>query len=591
LSVKKRRVKYTTKKQALSYNYFKNLIIYFLLIVGLFPGLFGLIGIYNESKKELISSKGLYFKEVALSTAFQVEKILEEKIEAIKRLTLSPSLQFILTLPVDKTHREIKNFKRIFVPEMIKKDIVFNIYNKAGKMVYSTNDTKIGTSVPHAIGAINNEGLMYISDVVKTENSVNQFHIEIFAPIKDENDRNIGTIQAIYIVDQLFNTVKGVKIGTTGHANLVDSSGTILICPVFQARSHRITNDLLRVLLDHSAGWSIVDDDAHGSRGSIIGYAPINLRKEGLHSASFGKRDWYIFTLQSPIETFASVHKFKSSSIVYAVILIVLVLLLCLLALRQILKAQKAHELDIKHIEKTEAAKLFMSNFQQLMLNPLDKLKAWLDKVENHNNSEELKPKAIRAIRQHLSFLESMTRHLSFYSKTNAIKLELVELSQLVTTSLSLLEYMLSSHTTKVIFDKSKGPIILAGEPQLLSIVVINIILNAIHAINGNGIINITLHKSGKWGIFRIIDNGCGISDEEIEYVFDPLYTTKKGHKGYGLGLSVSRSIIEGHDGEITVKSTKGEGTSVEVKLRLANDAELEASQRKSTDTNLVSPI
>lgn len=591
MSVKKRRVKYTTKKLALSYNYFKNLIIYFLLIVGLFPGLFGLIGIYNESKKELISSKGLYFKEVALSTAFQVEKIIEEKIETIKRLTLSPSLQNILTLPADKSHRDIENFKRIIEPEMVKKDIVFKTYNKTGEMVYCSENIKIGTSIPSAIAAIENDGLMYISDVVEKPDSDDQFQIEIFAPIKDENGNNIGTIQANYVVDQLFSTVTGVSIGTTGHANLVDSSGTILICPIFPAKSHKITDELLRTLSGHSAGWSIVDDDAHGSSGSIIGYAPINLRKEGLHSASFGKRDWYIFTLQSPIETFASVHKFKSSSIAYAVILIVLVLLLCLLALRQILKAQKALELDIKYKEKTEAAKQFMSNFQQLMLSPLDRLKRWLDKVENHNNIEELKPKAIRAIRQHLSFLESMTRHLSFYSQTNAIKLEPVELSQLVTTSIALLEYMLSNQKIKVVFDKSRGPIILAGEPQLLNIVVINIILNAIHAINGNGIINITLHKSGKWGIFRIIDNGCGISDEEIEYVFDPLYTTKKGRKGYGLGLSVSRGIIEGHNGEITVTSTKGKGTKVEVKLRLAKDAELEASERKSTDTNWVSPI
>lgn len=589
MRIQKGHVKYTPKKLALSSNYLKNLIIYFLLIVGLFPGLIGLAGIYNQSKKEFILSKGLYFKEVALSTAYQVEKILEEKIEAIKGLTLLPSLKNILTLPPEISYLDFENFKRHIEPEIVKKDIVFNVFNKTGEMVYSTENIETGTFTSGSIGDIKNEGLIYISDVLRTPNSDDQFHIEIFAPIKDKNENNIGTIKAIYIVDQLFNAVINVQIGTTGHANLVDSRGTILICPIFPAKSHTITDELLRIISNHSAGWSIVEDDAHDSSGSMIGYAPINLRKAGLHSGSFGKRDWYIFTLQSPIETFASVQKFKRSSIGYALILIVLVLLLCLLAFRQILKAQKAHERDIKHKEKTEAAKQFTSNFQQLMLSPLDRLKTWLDEVENHKNIKELKPQTIRAIKQHLSFLDSITEYLSLYSQTSNITFEPVELTQLVTDSLSLLDYMICSSNIKVIFEKSKEPLILTGQPRLLNIVLMNIILNAIHAVNKNGIINISVQKSGKWGIFRIVDNGCGISDKEMDHIFDPFYTTKKGHKGYGLGLSISRGIIERHNGEISIASTKGKGSEVEIKLRLDREAKLETSKFKPSDTNLVS--
>tara|TARA_Y100000031_G_C8176143_1_gene364200 strand:+ start:135 stop:605 length:471 start_codon:yes stop_codon:yes gene_type:complete len=148
---------------------------------------------------------------------------------------------------------------------------------------------------------------------------------------------------------------------------------------------------------------------------------------------------------------------------------------------------------------------------------------------------------------------------------------------------------MIFSNNIKVIFEKSEEPLILAGQPRLLNIVLMNIILNAIHAVNENGVINISLQKSGKWGIFRIVDNGCGISDEEMDHVFDPFYTTKKGHKGYGLGLSISRGIIEGHNGKISVISSKGTGSVVQVKLRLAKGAQLETAERKPPDTHSVS--
>lgn len=567
----KGRSKYSAKSQALSYKHVKLLIVYFLLTIGLFPGLFGLIGIYNDSKKEFILSKGLYFEKVAHSTALQIEKILDEKIEAIKRLTQLPSLKNILLLPTDEAYRDAHDFWKIVESELAQKDIVFNLYNLDGEMVYSTRYFKTKIPLPKDTWDIKNEALMYISDVIKSDDSKNQFYIEIFAPVKNEFGNNIGVIQAKYIIDQLFSAITHVRIGTTGHANLVNSSGIILICPIFPVKDHKVTDELLHIFSSsHSTGWRTVKDDAHGSRDSIIGYAPIDLQKETLHPESFGKRDWFIFTLQSRAETFAAIEKLKNSFIGYAVTLIALVLLLCSIGMRLIFKAQKDHERDIKHKEKTEAARQFMSNFQQLMLSPLDKLKSWLDKVDNSNNSEELKPHTIRAVKQHLSFLDSITKHLSFYTQTNTIKLESVDLEHLVTTSLSLLDYMFLSHNIKVDLEKSGEPIILEGQSRLLNIVLINILLNAIHATKENGVIGVSLQRNAEWGILRVKDNGCGISDEEMDNIFDPFYSTKKGHKGFGLGLSISRGIIEGHNGKISVVSAKDKGCEVEIKLKLS---------------------
>ena len=64
----------------------------------------------------------------------------------------------------------------------------------------------------------------------------------------------------------------------------------------------------------------------------------------------------------------------------------------------------------------------------------------------------------------------------------------------------------------------------------------------------------------------EISDNGCGISEENQEFVFDPFYTTKAS--GTGLGLSIVHSILETYDSRLNVESIKGSGTTVRFQLK-----------------------
>jgi len=89
-----------------------------------------------------------------------------------------------------------------------------------------------------------------------------------------------------------------------------------------------------------------------------------------------------------------------------------------------------------------------------------------------------------------------------------------------------------------------------------------NLILNAQGAMKGGGVLNISTNvKDSKLKIvFR--DNGCGISEGDIDYIFDPFYTTKSKMLGTGLGLSISKGIVQSFGGEINVKSQIGKGTT-----------------------------
>ncbi|WP_286237202.1 HAMP domain-containing sensor histidine kinase [Neptuniibacter halophilus] len=98
--------------------------------------------------------------------------------------------------------------------------------------------------------------------------------------------------------------------------------------------------------------------------------------------------------------------------------------------------------------------------------------------------------------------------------------------------------------------------------PGHIKQVILNMLLNAGHAIKERGLIRVETLQQGAHVAIRIRDNGCGIAEDEMSKLFDPFFTTKEVGEGTGLGLAISYGIIvEDHGGEIQVESQLGEGT------------------------------
>jgi len=120
-------------------------------------------------------------------------------------------------------------------------------------------------------------------------------------------------------------------------------------------------------------------------------------------------------------------------------------------------------------------------------------------------------------------------------------------------------------------------PALISMDVNKLQQAFLNLIKNAMESITTDGKIFVTVEKEGKNHIVvKISDNGCGMTTEEIEKIFNPEYTTKE--KGVGLGIPLANEIIRGHGGEIRVISRKGEGTTFEVVLPLESFNEKSSS-------------
>ena len=107
------------------------------------------------------------------------------------------------------------------------------------------------------------------------------------------------------------------------------------------------------------------------------------------------------------------------------------------------------------------------------------------------------------------------------------------------------------------------------GDPHQLEQVFLNIIMNAIEAMNNGGRLEISVRerRDPRFVQVAVIDTGAGISSEHLPRIFDPFFTTKEVGKNTGLGLSVSYGIVRTHGGYIDVESTVGTGTTVRVDL------------------------
>ncbi len=105
------------------------------------------------------------------------------------------------------------------------------------------------------------------------------------------------------------------------------------------------------------------------------------------------------------------------------------------------------------------------------------------------------------------------------------------------------------------------------ADPAQIGQVVLNMMLNAIHAITPPGTIEVATRTNGANVEMSITDSGKGIPHEHLNKIFDPFFTTKEMTKGTGLGLAVSYGIIKKHGGDIEVSSRESGGTTFTVRL------------------------
>jgi signal transduction histidine kinase len=179
------------------------------------------------------------------------------------------------------------------------------------------------------------------------------------------------------------------------------------------------------------------------------------------------------------------------------------------------------------------------------------------DVGEMHEYFKLIEQDALRANRILQNLLE--------FSRPPEMELELLAVNEVVNGSLQLCRHQLQMQGVKVEAALAEGLPPIKGNSNQLRQVLLNLMLNAAQAMEGSPTKHLKVSTSrGEDGAveIRVADSGPGIPEEVKEQIFKPFFTTKRRGQGTGLGLSVSRSIIESHRGTIRVASQPGHGAT-----------------------------
>ena len=159
-----------------------------------------------------------------------------------------------------------------------------------------------------------------------------------------------------------------------------------------------------------------------------------------------------------------------------------------------------------------------------------------------------------------------MNQLLAFARRRSPERVPLV-LRDVVEQSLEMFEQRFESARIEVKLDTDDRCPNIHADPDQLSQVLINLIMNAIHAMPDGGSLRIAIASADDTVKLTVTDSGHGIPTDVLKKVFEPFFTTKEFGKGTGLGLTVVKGILEEHGGSIAVESQEGKGTTFTILL------------------------
>lgn len=175
--------------------------------------------------------------------------------------------------------------------------------------------------------------------------------------------------------------------------------------------------------------------------------------------------------------------------------------------------------------------------------------------------------KALDKIQSAVDRARRITLQLLAVGKTQDADIVEIHLNELVEESIDLVRKEASRKNVEILMENLVQSPIVWTDPYRLRQVFLNLITNAIHATDSGGRIAVSIQEAGDGIDVSVQDSGCGIPEENLEKIFEPFFSTKKPGQGTGMGLYVSRGIIEKLGGSLKVKSQVGKGSTFIITL------------------------
>jgi two-component system sensor histidine kinase HydH len=233
----------------------------------------------------------------------------------------------------------------------------------------------------------------------------------------------------------------------------------------------------------------------------------------------------------------------------------------------------KAMELHIKRVEKMAYMGEMAAGLAHEIKNPLASLAGSIQLLKEELRYDSDQQRLMEIVLRETDRLGTLVNNFLMFARPPVGKPVQLNLTEAIEEISALFEKNGNYSKQYILRKEIREPIWLLMDSTHLRQILWNLLLNAAEAIDESGLIEIkAFSKKNGHACIQVKDNGCGMSADVVQSIFDPFYTTKP--EGTGLGLSIVHRILEAYDGRLDVNTKEGQGTVFSMTLRQANSAE-----------------
>ncbi|MDR4475683.1 MAG: cache domain-containing protein [Nitrospira sp.] len=617
-----------------------------LLIVGIVPGMVALWATYHSSTATLKQAIGQGFQEIARSTSIRLATAVDDEIDRAAHLAATLASQHTQ----DSSAADIRSARTPASPRQIRRltpdsmtphllDIWaresrhyarITVADYQGLVIASTDPTVPPRQEHQAWWREAMEapaGSAYVSNMAADSgNSDVLFHIAV--PIVDNpGHAAIGVVGLVLRRSLLTQMILPIHIGHTGHAMLLDTQGTPLICPVLPPTAHLIPSGLMhRLAMEHPL-WLVADDDAHGGHDAIVGAAPVRFSHRLTPSSLDGNR-WYTFIRQAPEETYAPVYALLFRVGMFGFGLVIVLsglgfvvgsriakpitalqreaeglrldlatpetpnalppviaslpqdyrtgdeiedLATTFAAMRAVLEENlrtiRSQQHELIRQEKLASVGQLLAALAHDLRNPLGVIRSSAQIVLEGPREEPIRQEMARYIIDEVDKLSQRLHDFLRYARQKPPDLTDTSAEDAVRAALKQWEAQGGHERIRVAhrFGPNLPPIRI--DPEQIKEALMNVLINAREAMPDGGTLTLTTRLGSEGEVdIEVADTGSGIHADHLARIFEPFFTTKA--YGTGLGLTNVKRLVEDNGGTLTVTSNQGTGTTFTLRFR-----------------------
>ncbi|MCP3764052.1 sensor histidine kinase [Domibacillus sp. A3M-37] len=374
----------------------------------------------------------------------------------------------------------------------------------------------------------------------------------------ERNGKRIGVMGLDVSLDGLTSLIQDVKIGGSGYVILTQSDGTIIAHPKKPELNLESISEL-----------NIPELGAIGQDGTFE--AKVDGEESVLHVITSENNNWKYISIIEKKDLAASANQIGHNLLIIGSLVVIIAIVISVFIIIRFTNNFRKLAKEMRKLEKLKTVSEIAASISHEVRNPLTVIKGFLQLLKERNLTEEDKMMYLAISLDELERAEHIITDYLTFAKPSLENVKVLDLAKELDYVLTVVSPYANMNNVHIEVSWEEN-LYISGEAAKLHQCLINVIKNGIEAMPEGGQLSVSLKKTGSKAWLSVTDSGTGMSEEQLERLGTPFYTTKD--KGTGLGTMVVYSIVKAMGGEIKVKSEENKGTSFTIALPIAQNSQ-----------------